>query len=199
MVSAWSGTDCLVLSNPPAWLPRLSGCTLVSASYTHQASEDVLALDLVEPIRPVVERTMLDLVAERTFCRTGSVERSDGSIQIAPLLVQYLASMMPRGKGGGTSRPGTLAPAGPGSRRNMAASHSLHRPAGAQDRPTQVVWRWPPALTEGTPRGRRERGRRTAEAQGDRGIKPVGCAARSREKALPASPRRPPSAHSGLG
>jgi len=54
-----------------------------------------LALDLVEPLRPVVERYLLDLVAERTFSRADFVERSDGSIRIAPALVQQLAATMP--------------------------------------------------------------------------------------------------------
>ena len=38
---------------------------------------------------------MLELVAERTFSRRDFVERSDGSIRIAPDLVQLLAATMP--------------------------------------------------------------------------------------------------------
>ncbi|MDA8311416.1 MAG: CRISPR-associated endonuclease Cas1 [Actinomycetota bacterium] len=54
-----------------------------------------LALDLLEPVRPDVERFCLGLVAERTFTRRDFVERSDGSIRIAPVLVQELAARMP--------------------------------------------------------------------------------------------------------
>ncbi len=54
-----------------------------------------LALDLLEPVRPEVERFTLDLVAERTFSRKDFVERSDGSIRIAPALVQEMAARMP--------------------------------------------------------------------------------------------------------
>jgi len=54
-----------------------------------------LAFDLLEPVRPAVERFVLDLVAERTFSRRDFIERSDGSIRIAPHLVQELAARMP--------------------------------------------------------------------------------------------------------
>ena len=54
-----------------------------------------LALDLLEPVRPDVERFCLGLVGERTFSRRDFVERSDGSIRIAPALVQELAARMP--------------------------------------------------------------------------------------------------------
>jgi CRISPR-associated endonuclease Cas1 len=57
---------------------------------------DGLAFDLVEPVRPAVDRFVLDLVAERTFTRTDFVERSDGSVRLAPRLVQELAATMPR-------------------------------------------------------------------------------------------------------
>src|SRR5262249_4830801 len=56
---------------------------------------DGLAFDLLEPVRPAVDRLVLDLVAERTWRRADFVERSDGSIRIAPKLVQELAATMP--------------------------------------------------------------------------------------------------------
>jgi len=56
---------------------------------------DGLAWDLLEPVRPAVDRLVLDLVAERTWRRADFVERSDGSIRIAPRLVQELAATMP--------------------------------------------------------------------------------------------------------
>jgi CRISPR-associated protein Cas1 len=56
---------------------------------------DGLAWDLLEPVRPAVDRLVLDLVAERTWRRADFVERSDGSIRIAPKLVQELAATMP--------------------------------------------------------------------------------------------------------
>src|SRR5262249_12581700 len=59
------------------------------------ARGDGLAWDLLEPVRPAVERFVLDLVAERTWRRADFVERSDGSIRLAPALVQELAATMP--------------------------------------------------------------------------------------------------------
>jgi CRISPR-associated protein Cas1 len=58
-------------------------------------NRDSLALDLLEALRPDVERHVLNLVAERTFSRTDFVERNDGSVRIAPPLVQHLAGTMP--------------------------------------------------------------------------------------------------------
>ncbi len=63
--------------------------------HTDMARRDSLALDLLEPVRPLVDRLALDIVAERTFTRADFHERSDGSVRIAPQLVQELAATMP--------------------------------------------------------------------------------------------------------
>jgi CRISPR-associated protein Cas1 len=63
--------------------------------HADEPRRDNLALDLLEPVRPEIDRFVLDLVAERTFSRRDFVERSDGSIRIAPDLVQLLAATMP--------------------------------------------------------------------------------------------------------
>ncbi|MGD0983219.1 MAG: CRISPR-associated endonuclease Cas1 [Acidimicrobiales bacterium] len=63
--------------------------------HADEPGRDNLALDLLEPVRPEIERFVLELVAERTFSRRDFVERSDGSIRIAPDLVQLLAATMP--------------------------------------------------------------------------------------------------------
>ncbi len=63
--------------------------------HADEPRRDNLALDLLEAVRPEIERFVLDLVAERTFSRRDFVERSDGSIRIAPDLVQLLAATMP--------------------------------------------------------------------------------------------------------
>jgi CRISPR-associated protein Cas1 len=65
--------------------------------HADEPRRDNLALDLLEPARPEIDRFVLDLVAERTFSRRDFVERSDGSIRIAPDLVQLLAATMPMG------------------------------------------------------------------------------------------------------
>lgn len=59
------------------------------------AGRDSLALDLIEPVRPDVDRFVLDLVAERTFAKRDFVERSDGHVRVAPPLSHELAATMP--------------------------------------------------------------------------------------------------------
>ena len=60
------------------------------------AGRDSLVFDLMEPIRPEVDRFVLDLMAEATFSRKDFVERTDGSIKIGPALMQRLAGTMPQ-------------------------------------------------------------------------------------------------------
>lgn len=59
------------------------------------AGRDSLALDVLEPIRPVVDRFVLDLVAERAFHKRDFVERSDGHVRVAAPLTHELAATMP--------------------------------------------------------------------------------------------------------
>lgn len=63
--------------------------------HTDSARRDSLALDLLEPARPLVDRLVLDIVGERTFTPADFIERSDGSVRIAPRLVQECAATMP--------------------------------------------------------------------------------------------------------
>jgi len=59
------------------------------------AGRDSLVFDLMEPLRPEVERFALDLMAEATFSRKDFVERTDGSVKIGPALAQRLAATLP--------------------------------------------------------------------------------------------------------
>jgi CRISPR-associated endonuclease Cas1 len=59
------------------------------------AGRDSLVLDVVEPVRPPVERFVINLMAEATFTRRDFIERSDGSVRIGPGLAQRLAATMP--------------------------------------------------------------------------------------------------------
>jgi hypothetical protein len=65
------------------------------ALHLDAVNRDSLVLDLLEPLRPEVDRFVLDLLAERTFTRKDFIERSDGSIQIGPALSQQLSATMP--------------------------------------------------------------------------------------------------------
>ena len=56
---------------------------------------DSLALDVLEPVRPEVDRFVLDLVSERTFAKRTFVERSDGHVRVAVPLSHELAATMP--------------------------------------------------------------------------------------------------------
>lgn len=59
------------------------------------AGRDSLALDVLEPLRPIVDRFVLDLVAERTFHKRDFVERSDGHVRVSAPLSHELALTMP--------------------------------------------------------------------------------------------------------
>jgi CRISPR-associated endonuclease Cas1 len=56
---------------------------------------DSLALDLMEPIRPVVDNFVLDLLERRTFRRSDFTETVDGHCRILAPLTHELAEMMP--------------------------------------------------------------------------------------------------------
>jgi CRISPR-associated endonuclease Cas1 len=56
---------------------------------------DSLALDVLEPLRPAIDRFVLELVAERSFHKRDFAERSDGHVRVMPPLAHELAAMMP--------------------------------------------------------------------------------------------------------
>ena len=59
------------------------------------AGRDSLALDVLEPVRPIVDRFVLDLIAERMFHKRDFIERSDGHVRVAAPLSHELAATMP--------------------------------------------------------------------------------------------------------
>ncbi len=56
---------------------------------------DSLALDVIEPIRPAVDRFVLDLISERMFHKRDFIERTDGHVRMAAPLSHELAATMP--------------------------------------------------------------------------------------------------------
>jgi hypothetical protein len=76
---------CLVVGLDPGF----------GALHLDAVNRDSLILDLLEPVRPEVDRFVIDLMAESTFTRKDFIERSDGSIRIGPALAPRLSSTMP--------------------------------------------------------------------------------------------------------
>lgn len=61
-----------------------------------ERGRDSLALDLLEPVRPVVEAFTLDLLEQRTFTRSDFHEMPDGVVRVTAPLTHDLASALPR-------------------------------------------------------------------------------------------------------
>lgn len=59
-----------------------------------RAHRDSLALDLLEPLRPVIERTVLDLVARRRFGPVDFIETSDGRCRLTESITHPLTLSM---------------------------------------------------------------------------------------------------------
>jgi CRISPR-associated endonuclease Cas1 len=68
-----------------------------SLGFVHldEAKRENLIWDLLETVRPDIDSWLLDLIAERNFRRADFLERSDGSVAIAPALCHDLATTMP--------------------------------------------------------------------------------------------------------
>jgi CRISPR-associated endonuclease Cas1 len=64
--------------------------------HADQKMRDSLACDLMEPVRPQVDRWVLQLLAERTFRKSDFFETREGVCRIMPLLTQLLAETAPR-------------------------------------------------------------------------------------------------------
>ncbi len=63
--------------------------------HTDQRNRDSLALDLLEPLRPVVERHVLQLLAVRHFRASDFHETRQGACRLLPLLTHELAEQLP--------------------------------------------------------------------------------------------------------
>jgi hypothetical protein len=64
--------------------------------HADQKSRDSLACDLMEPVRPVVDAWVLDLLENRTFRRNDFFETREGVCRIMPPLTKLLAETAPR-------------------------------------------------------------------------------------------------------
>jgi len=63
--------------------------------HADQRSRDSLACDLMEPVRPVVDAWVLDLLTSRTFRRSDFFETREGVCRIMPPLTRLLAETAP--------------------------------------------------------------------------------------------------------
>ncbi len=63
--------------------------------HTDQRNRDSLALDLLEPLRPVVERHVLQLLAARHFRASDLHETRQGACRLLPPLTHELAEQLP--------------------------------------------------------------------------------------------------------
>jgi len=59
-----------------------------------RAHRDSLALDILEPLRPVIERTLLDLVSRRRFGPVDFLETSDGQCRLTETVTHPLTESM---------------------------------------------------------------------------------------------------------
>lgn len=56
---------------------------------------DSMSLDLIEPVRPDVDRWVLDLLEGHTFTRDDFVETHEGQVRLTPELAETVTEMMP--------------------------------------------------------------------------------------------------------
>ena len=69
---------------------------MLGIMHTDRAAREALALDLMEPIRPTVDRFVLDLLARRELSRKDLFELEDGQCRLLPPLTEDLAATAPR-------------------------------------------------------------------------------------------------------
>lgn len=63
--------------------------------HADQPNRDSLSADLMEPIRPMVDRYVLELIAKRTFAMADFHETREGVVRITPALARDLAATAP--------------------------------------------------------------------------------------------------------
>jgi CRISPR-associated endonuclease Cas1 len=117
--------------------------------HTDQRNRDSLALDLLEALRPVVERHVLHLLSVRTFCLADLVETRDGGCRLLPPLTHELAEQLLPELARAVSTPAEtvahlLADSSPG-KIELRTPLSRANTATAQTRGQRSAHRQPPA------------------------------------------------------
>jgi len=67
----------------------------IGVVHVDQRSRENMVLDLIEAVRPLVDRYVLKLLAERTFTRREFVELPNGNVRLTPGLARSLADTLP--------------------------------------------------------------------------------------------------------
>jgi CRISPR-associated protein Cas1 len=62
--------------------------------HTHQKDRAALVFDLMEPLRPVVDRAVLVFVKSQTFQRADFTLRKDGVCRLNPEMARHLAEIV---------------------------------------------------------------------------------------------------------
>lgn len=62
--------------------------------HNDRANRDSLALDLLEPLRPIIEQTVLDLISRRQFGPVDFIETPDGQCRLTETVTHPLAESM---------------------------------------------------------------------------------------------------------
>jgi CRISPR-associated protein Cas1 len=63
--------------------------------HSDRPKRDSLALDLLETLRPFIDRRVIELLSVRNFSHTDFAEETDGTCRLAPTLAHQLAEWMP--------------------------------------------------------------------------------------------------------
>lgn len=86
VVEAESRIACLAVGLDP----------MIGILHTDRTARDALALDLTEPIRPTIDRFVLDLLRTRELTRQDLFELPDGQCRLMPPFTEVLAATAPR-------------------------------------------------------------------------------------------------------
>jgi CRISPR-associated endonuclease Cas1 len=61
--------------------------------HTHQKDRAALVFDLMEPLRPIVDRTIVEFAQANTFSPTDFVIKADGVCRLNPEMARYVVSL----------------------------------------------------------------------------------------------------------
>jgi CRISPR-associated protein Cas1 len=81
-------------SHVPTEIVTLGYDPTIGYLHTHQKDRAALVFDLMEPLRPVVDRVVLEFVQSQTFQRADFTIRHDGVCRLNPELVKHISRLV---------------------------------------------------------------------------------------------------------